>query len=158
MDMDHGRIAELFRMLQKNNKNAPPLATRLRSEAERFNRFSRAMDGLLVDFSRTGIDEETLGLLLELAACSGIETERERLYQGSEINFTEHRPVLHPLWRERNFAELLSPEESSLLGDATRQLREIAASLHTGCLPGDAGSPAIRHVVHVGIGLSLIHI
>jgi glucose-6-phosphate isomerase len=156
MDTDHGRTAELFKMLHKNNKEAPPLATRLRTEAGRFDRFSRAMDGLLVDFSRTGIDEEAMDLLIELAACSGIEAERTRLYQGAEINFTEHRPVLHPLWRERNFAELLDPEEARLLSAATRQLQEIAGSLHAGRLPGGSGSPAIRHVVHVGIGGSLL--
>jgi glucose-6-phosphate isomerase len=156
MDKDNGRTAELFEMLHKNNKNAPALASRLHSETGRFDRFSRAVEGLLVDFSRTGIDGQTLDLLLELAACSGVEAERARLYQGAEINFTEHRPVLHPLWRERNFAELLDPEESRLLSAATRHMGEIAASLHAGSLPGDTGSPAIRHVVHVGIGGSLL--
>jgi len=150
------RTTELFELLRKNNKKALPLARRMRTEADRFKRFSRAEGGLLVDFSRTGIDDESFAALLDLAACSGIETERQRLYQGEEINFTEHRAVLHPLWRERNFAALLGPEESALLLQATRRMREIAAALHQGRLPGEDGPPRIRHILHVGIGGSLL--
>ena len=150
------RTAELYDLLRKNNKMAPPLADRMRTELDRFERFSRSEKGLLVDFSRTGIDDESFAALLELAASSGIEAERRRLYQGEEINFTEHRAVLHPLWRERNFAELLEPEESTLLLQATRRMREISASLHQGRLPGEDSPPRIRHILHVGIGGSLL--
>jgi glucose-6-phosphate isomerase len=146
----------LFEMLQKNNKNEVPIGARLRSEPDRFDRFSRGFEGLLVDFSRTGLDAEAFDTLIELAACSGIEAERERLYSGEEINFTEHRAVLHPLWRERNFADLLNPDEAAMLIDATRRMREIAGFLHTGRLPGDTGPGSIRHIIHVGIGGSLL--
>jgi glucose-6-phosphate isomerase len=156
MTTDLSRTADLFELLRKNNKEARPLADRMRSEADRFGRFSRAGKGILVDFSRTGIDDQSFAALIELAARSGVEAERTRLYQGEEINFTEHRAVLHPLWRERNFAELLGDEESALLLQATRRMREIAASLHRGRLPGEDSAPRIRHILHVGIGGSLL--
>jgi glucose-6-phosphate isomerase len=156
MKTNRARIAELFHLLHKYNKNMPPLATCLRTQADRFDRFSRALDGLLVDFSRTGVDDQAFSALIELAACSGIEAERARLYSGDEINFTEHRAVLHPLWRERNFAELLDADEASLLLQATHRMREIADSLHRGRLPGSGDGPGIRHIVHVGIGGSLL--
>ena len=156
MKTDQNHTSQLFDLLRKNNKKAPSLATRLRAEPRRFEQFSRPRDGLLVDFSRTGLDAEAFDALIELAASSGIEAERARLYQGDEINFTEHRAVLHPLWRERNFAELLSPEEARLLVGATQRMREIAASLNAGCLPGEDGPPVIRHIVHIGIGGSLL--
>jgi glucose-6-phosphate isomerase len=156
MQKSPARIEELFDLLHKNNKMSLPLADRVRGETDRFDRFSRAAPGLLVDFSRTAIDEEAFAALIELAACAGVEAERERLYQGEEINFTEHRAVLHPLWRERNFAELLDPEESGLLLHATQQMRGIAAALHQGRLPGEDGPAHIRHIVHIGIGGSLL--
>jgi len=156
MKTNLARTAALFDLLRKNNKNALPLAESMRREADRFSRFSRAAPGLLVDFSRTGIDDEAFAALIELAACSGVEEERTRLYEGEEINFTEHRAVLHPLWRERNFAELLGPAESEQLVRATQRMREIAASLHQGRLPGEDGPPRIRHIVHIGIGGSLL--
>jgi len=150
------RTDELTEVLRINNKNAPPLADRMRTEANRFERFSRVEEGLLVDFSRTSIDDESFAALLELAARSGIEAERARLYQGEEINFTEHRAVLHPVWRERNFGELLGSEEATQLLEATRRMREIAAALHQGRLPGGQDTPRIRHILHVGIGGSLL--
>jgi glucose-6-phosphate isomerase len=156
MKTDQNRISQLFDLLRKNNKKAPSLATRLRAEPRRFEQFSRAVDGLLVDFSRTGLDVGAFDALIGLAAGSGIEAQRARLYQGDEINFTEHRAVLHPLWRERNFAELLSSEEAGLLVRATQRMREIAVALNGGRLPGDDGPPMIRHIVHIGIGGSLL--
>jgi len=70
--------------------------------------------------------------LMELASASGIEAQRERMYAGARINFTEHRAVLHPLWRERNFSDLLSGDEAESLTGAIDRLREIAQSLHRG--------------------------
>ena len=156
MKTEQDRIAELFEMLRKNNTQSPLLRDLLSTKADRFGRFSRAMEGLLVDFSRTGIDSQSFDSLIELAACSGVEAERTRLYQGEEINFTEHRAVLHPLWRERNFAELLEPEESAQLVQATRRMLEIAASLHAGHLPAAGDRSVIRHILHIGIGGSLL--
>jgi len=156
MTTDQTQISELFNLLHKNNKNTDSLSARLQTDSERFDRFSRAAGGLLVDFSRTAIDTEAFDLLIELAACSGVASERERLYEGAEINFTEHRAVLHSVWRERNFAQLLEPEEATRLTAATHQMNRIAAALSAGQLPGDSGQPVIRHVVHIGIGGSLL--
>jgi glucose-6-phosphate isomerase len=156
MKTDQNRTPQLLDLLRKNNTHAPSLATRLQADPRRFEQFSRTMDGLLIDFSRTGLDAEAFDTLIELAASAGLEAERARLYQGEEINFTEHRAVLHPVWRERNFAGLLAPEEARLLENATQRMRDIAASLHGGQLPGEDGPPMIRHIVHIGIGGSLL--
>ena len=150
------RTAELLDLLHKNNRNSPKLAACLPSDRHRFDRFSRRVEGLLVDFSRTTLDDDAFNALIDLAASSGVEAERQRLYQGEEINFTEHRAVLHPLWRERNFADLLGDEEAARLVQATERMRTIAASLHTGRLPGEGESVAIRHIIHIGIGGSLL--
>ena len=150
------RTDELLALLQKYNNEGAPLALRLQGEPDRFGRYSRRLGGLLVDFSRTAIDDEVFGALLDLAGACGLTGERDRLFAGEEINFTEHRAVLHPLWRSRNFADLLAAGEAGLLEDATRRMREIAGALHGGRLPGDAGPPRIRHLVHIGIGGSLL--
>jgi glucose-6-phosphate isomerase len=155
MDKGNGQGQRLIDMLRKNNKDLT-LAARLRTEPDRFERYSRHEDGLLVDFSRTGIDDETFGLMLELAEVSGIAEQRARLYAGERINFTEHRAVLHPLWRERNFHELLDAAEAELLQNTLRRMQEIAGALHAGRLPSEQDAGRIRHVLHVGIGGSLL--
>ncbi|RPH96712.1 MAG: glucose-6-phosphate isomerase [Lysobacterales bacterium] len=156
MSGDQVNVSESFRMLHDYNTDGPPLAARLRDEHDRFDRFSRSVDGLLLDFSRTAIDDRVFASLIGLAAACGVEAERQRLFRGEEINFTEHRPVLHPLWRERNFAALLEAGEARELDEATQRMRGIAAALNGGRLPGDSGPSHIKHIVHIGIGGSLL--
>jgi glucose-6-phosphate isomerase len=94
--------------------------------------------------------------LIELAGACGIVNERSRLYSGEKINFTEDRAVLHPLWREQNFSDLLPAPEAATLAAAVKQMRVIAAALHAGMLPEDDTATRIRHLVHIGIGGSLL--
>ncbi|MDT8320576.1 MAG: glucose-6-phosphate isomerase [Xanthomonadales bacterium] len=146
--------SRLLQQLQKNNTGGPPLSDRLLANGDRFERFSRSMDGLLIDFSRTAIGEREFDHLLELARDAGVEAQRERMYRGEKINFTEDRAVLHPLWRERNFADVLPAAEAQRLAATQTQMARAADALHGGHLPG--GGAAIRHILHVGIGGSLL--
>lgn len=143
-------------MLHKSNNHGVSLKQHLANHKDRFNQFSRSFDGILLDFSRTAMDLGDFENLMELASASGIEAQRARMYQGARINFSEHRAVLHPLWRERNFSDLLSNDEAESLTGATDRMREIAQALHRGQLPGEAGQGRIRHLIHVGIGGSLL--
>lgn len=158
MTMSHNkaRTTEIMQMLRKSNNAGLTLKQQLESGKTRFNHFSRSVEGLLLDFSRTAIDSNDFQLLIELAECSGIDRMRERMYAGEHINFTEERAVLHPVWRERNFSELLPADEADLLAAATRRLKVIAQALHQGRLPGDENPVRIRHLIHIGIGGSLL--
>jgi glucose-6-phosphate isomerase len=147
---------ELLALLQKCNTRGASLSERLYTDADRFSVLSRSIDGLLVDFSRTRIGDEEFSALIELAAASGVENERSRLFSGEKINFTEDRAVLHPLWREQNFSDLLPTREAATLVAAVQRMREVAAALHTGRLPEDRSDTRIRHLVHIGIGGSLL--
>ena len=156
MTREPSQATERLDLLRKYNSNAAPLAALLTGGGDRFGRFSRSLDGLLLDFSRTAIDDRSFAALIDLAESCGVEAERERLFGGEEINFTEHRAVLHPLWRARNFSDLLAAGEAAELESATQRMRGIAAALHTGRLPGESGPAHIRHLVHIGIGGSLL--
>ena len=68
-------------------------------EPDRFNNFSAKDGGLLLDFSRVGIDQQSLKQLLDLAEECGLAEARERLFSGQDINFTEKRPALHMAMR-----------------------------------------------------------
>ncbi len=150
------KITQCMEMLQKYNSSAVSIKQHLTSQKDRFDQFSRSFDGLLLDFSRTTIDQESFDALVELAECCGLDGMRERMYGGERINFTEDRAVLHPVWREKNFTELLPAAEAEMLSAATVRMREIAESLHQGRLPGETGQGGIRHLVHIGIGGSLL--
>jgi glucose-6-phosphate isomerase len=156
MRASRAEVDRLVALLQKSNSKNLSLAQRIRENPRRFDTFSRAHDGLLVDFSRVNISEEDFSVLLELFETCGVAAERERMFAGERINFTEDRPVLHPLWRNHRFADLLPPGEAAELTAAVTRMMDIAAALHAGHLPGAGSGVRIRHLIHIGIGGSLL--
>jgi len=156
MTRNTAKITETMGLLQKYNSSAVSIKQHLTSDRDRFTQFSRSYDGLLLDFSRTAVSAECFESLIHLVEYCGMDVMREHMYGGERINFTEDRAVLHPLWREKNFRDLLPAQEAELLSAATVRLTEIAEALHQGRLPGDAGQGRIRHLVHIGIGGSLL--
>jgi glucose-6-phosphate isomerase len=150
------KTTRIMEVLQKSNSHGVPLKQHLVNDRDRFKQFSRSFDGILLDYSRTALKPDDFENLMELARASGLEAQRDSLYAGARINLTEQRAVLHPLWREKNFSDLLGADEAELLTGATDRLREIAQALHRGQLPGEAGQGRIRHLIHVGIGGSLL--
>ena len=64
-------------------------------DTERFDRFSRTLDDLTIDFSKERVDAEALGSLLKLAQAAGVEERRGAMFKGARINSTEDREVLH---------------------------------------------------------------
>ena len=153
-----GQVDSIIKLLQKNNKDSPALSRMLATETDRFVNFSRRIPGLLFDFSRTAISQQDLTALLGLAGQAGVAAARDELFSGKPINNTEGRPVLHWLWRERNFHEHLTANEAEDCRQALLRLQGIALALHRGHLPGAANDAAaqIKHVIHVGIGGSLL--
>lgn len=147
--------AEIRDLLQKYNITRPSIGQLLDEESTRFERFSRYDCGLLMDYSRCALGEEAFGYLLGLARSCDVAGQRERMFAGEAINFTEKRPVLHRLWRDRQFESLLPAESVKNLQLAVRRMGEIAAALRAGRLP-DGNSGRIRDVVHIGIGGSLL--
>ena len=67
------------------------------ADPQRFNRFSLRLDGLLFDYSKHRITQETLDLLVALARRADVEGWRRRMFAGEAINHTEGRAVLHDL-------------------------------------------------------------
>lgn len=149
------RRSQQFDLLQKSNMSALKLRDLLQGDSDRFTLFSIKYKGLLFDFSRVAIDQDTFGQLLQLAEYSGVAAARERMFAGEAINNTENRPVLHHLWRTHSFQESLSDEEAGLCERALAELNRIAGSLHKGQLP-DQPNSKITDIVHIGIGGSLI--
>jgi glucose-6-phosphate isomerase len=57
--------------------------------------FSILTDGMLFDYSKTGIDAAARDALLALAEGSGVAEKRAAMFGGAKINDTEGRSVLH---------------------------------------------------------------
>ncbi len=162
------KSGEILRMLQKSNKNAPELRDLLTGSGtangpDRFADFSRSFEGLFMDFSRTSLTSDGLAHLLSLARSSGVEQARQDLFAGQLLNQTEDRRVLHHLWRGKGFHDCLNACEADEMERALTRANSIARSLSAGRLPPHAmdgdetrQQPAIRHLIHIGIGGSLL--
>ena len=143
-------------MLQKCNINPAQktLAERL-CEPNRFKDFSARAGDLLLDFSRTGMDQKTLTQLLELAERSGVEQARQRLFSGEHINFTENRPALHMALRSDDVLDRLDVETVNRVSSSRQRMFAFAAAFSAGHLPERSEQP-VRHIIHIGIGGSVL--
>ncbi|MBX3024255.1 glucose-6-phosphate isomerase [bacterium] len=109
--------------------------------------------GLFLDYSKHRVTDETLALLLRLAAACGLEERRAAMFRGDKINATEKRAVLH--------VALRAPRGSTIRVDGADVVPEVHAVLdrmaafservRSGAWTGHTGKP-IRTVINVGIG------
>nr|BAF91557.1 phosphoglucose isomerase-1 [Osteoglossum bicirrhosum] len=126
-------------------------------DKERFGKFSLILntdDGdVLLDYSKNLIDEDVLGMLLDLAKSRGVEAARERMFTGEKINFTEGRAVLHIALRNRSNTPICVGGKD-VMPDVNRVLEKMKGFCHkvrSGEWKGYTGK-AITDVVNIGIG------
>jgi glucose-6-phosphate isomerase len=119
----------------------------------RFDRMHVEFDGLLFDYSKHAVTEETLRLLFALAHERGVEAARAAMFRGDAINVTERRAVLHTALRARVDEGLLADDAPvfPLVQAELRKLRALSDRLGRGELRGHTGK-AITDIVNIGIG------
>ncbi|MEO0471073.1 MAG: glucose-6-phosphate isomerase, partial [Bacteroidota bacterium] len=122
-------------------------------DPERFKRFSRHFEEILLDFSKNRITEETFQLLLQLAEETQLKDGIEQMFSGQTINATEGRAVLHIALRNLSMrpievdGEDVMPEVKAVLD----KMEAFANRLHQGELQGYTGKD-ITDIVNIGIG------
>ena len=155
-DTTAGNRTQTLQLLQKSNTR---LAARhlgeLIREAGRFERFSLGIKGLLLDYSRVRIDARAVAELLHLATAAGLKQSRNALFAGDKVNRTEQRPALHMALRSPQLLSSVDPADAARVRQAHETMLKLAGELHQGRLPGASGA-RVRHIVHVGIGGSLL--
>ena len=119
----------------------------------RFDRFSLRFGGLLLDFSKNRITEETFALLLDLARECDVEGWIRRMFAGEPINFTEQRPVLHVALRNRSNRPIRVNGEDVMpaVNTVLERMRAFSEAVRNGEWRGFTGE-AITDVVNIGIG------
>jgi glucose-6-phosphate isomerase len=109
--------------------------------------------GLVLDYSKNRVTDETLGLLVELARDRGLPARIEAMFTGQRINVTEHRAVLHVALRAPRGSEIMLDGENVVPGvhDVLDRMSTFADRVRAGDWLGQTGRP-IRNVVNIGIG------
>jgi glucose-6-phosphate isomerase len=122
-------------------------------DPKRGERFGVEAAGLYLDYSKNRIDDETLRLLLELAAACGLRARIDAMFRGDKINTTEQRAVLHVALRASEGEQIILdgknvvPEVHAVL----RRMASFSERVRGGAWTGHTGK-RIRSVINVGIG------
>ena len=127
------------------------------TDSKRFDKFSLQIDGLLFDYSKNIITEETLERLINLARQSNLSDWIERQFKGEKINTSEARAVLHTALRCPPDRTVLV-DGKNVIPDVHRVLdhmRRYSNAIRSGATLGHTGKK-IRHIVNIGIGGSAL--
>jgi glucose-6-phosphate isomerase len=119
----------------------------------RFERFSLALGDLFVDYSKNRITDETMKLLLALAAQQKVAEWRDKMFAGDKINGSEGRSVLHVALRNRSNRPILV-DGKDVMPDVNATLAKMRAftdRVRSGAWKGHTGK-RITDVVNIGIG------
>jgi len=109
--------------------------------------------GIYLDYSKNRVTDETVKLLLHLAAEAGLRDRIDAMFSGEKVNITEKRAVLHTALR--------APRDASILVDGKNVVPDVHAVLdrmadfssrvRNGEWKGHTGK-RIRNVINIGIG------
>jgi glucose-6-phosphate isomerase len=119
----------------------------------RGERMTAEAAGVYLDYSKNRITGETVNLLLDLAATSGLRDRIDAMFRGEKINVSEGRAVLH--------VALRAPKTASIVVDGVNVVQQVHAVLdkmvgfanrvRSGAWKGHTGK-RIRNVINIGIG------
>ncbi len=119
----------------------------------RFEHLSLTVEGILIDYSKNLVTQETIQLLLRLADEAGLLTAIAAMFSGEKINTTEDRAVLHVALRNRSNRPIRVGGEDVMpaVNRVLKQMRRFSEAVRSGNWRGYSGKP-IRDVVNIGIG------
>jgi glucose-6-phosphate isomerase len=129
------------------------------NDPQRFEKFSLRLanrtpdSGILFDYSKNRMTEETMGLLCDLARQADLADKIEAMFTGQKYNNTEDRAVLHVALRNRANRPILvdgcdvMPDVNAVLS----KMRTFTEAVRSGAWLGYTGKP-ITDIVNIGIG------
>jgi glucose-6-phosphate isomerase len=122
-------------------------------DPQRGTRYTLEVEGLLLDYSKNRITDETLKLLVALADEVGLKARTSAMFTGEKINITENRAVLHTALRAPKDAVIevdgknVVPEVHEVLD----RMAGFADKIRSGAWKGYTGK-RIKNIVNIGIG------
>ncbi|CAN7151452.1 glucose-6-phosphate isomerase [Neorhizobium sp. LjRoot104] len=133
--------------------NATDIRAAFAADSGRFAKFSAVFDDLLMDYSKTAVNDEIMVLLEKLAEAGGVAAKREDMFSGVPINFTEGRAVLHTALRNRANTPVMVDGKDVMpdVNGVLAAMGKFADGIRSGALKGATGKK-ITDIVNIGIG------
>ena len=133
----------------------PDLRAWFAADPERATRMTRTVGDLHVDLSKNLITDDTLALLVRLAAQVGLADRLEAMFAGEHINVTEDRAVLHTaLRRPPSASPALVVDGQDIDAEVQAELAKVLAfadKVRGDTWTGVTGA-RVATVVNIGIG------
>ena len=114
---------------------------------QRFQNMHASSSGILLDYSKNLITEETIELLCCAVDSLKLAEEIDRLQTNACVNFTENRPALHTALRDTSESAPYQEEISQVFA----KMECFVNAVHSGDWRGCTGKP-ITDIVNIGIG------
>lgn len=121
-------------------------------DASRFDKYSIHNEGVLFDYSKNRIDEQSIAVLVEMAKASKLEEMRDAMFSGEKINTTENRAALHTALRNKSGKPVMV-DGKDVMPEVQAELVKMTAfanSVRDGSYHVTGGE--ITDVVNIGIG------
>ena len=122
-------------------------------DTTRGERYTAEVGGVLLDYSKNRVTDETLKLLVGLAKERGVKAKIDAMFRGDKINVTENRAVLHVALRAPKGETILldGVDQVALVHEVLDKMAGFADRVRSGEWKGFTGK-RIKNVVNIGIG------
>lgn len=127
------------------------------ADPNRFEEFSLRGCGLLLDYSKNLINQQTIELLVSLVKEIGLEQAITDLFSGQYVNASEQRAALHTALR-RPYGEKVFLDGTDIMPEVQQvlsQMTELVTRIHSGLWRGYT-EKSITDIVNIGIGGSFL--
>ncbi|MET9590345.1 glucose-6-phosphate isomerase [Streptomyces sp. NPDC006516] len=120
---------------------------------DRGTAYTLRVGDLHIDYSKHLVTGETLRLLRDLAAATGVAELRDAMFRGEKINTTEDRAVLHTALRAPRDAVIEVDGENVVpaVHAVLDRMAAFADRVRAGEWTGHTGKP-VKNIVNIGIG------
>lgn len=130
-----------------------PMRVQFAVDPNRFKRYSATGAGILLDYSKNRIDEDVMAALFDLARATGVEERRDEMCEGTHINITEDRAVMHMALRYQG-DHPVPVDGKDVMPDIRAVLSHIESftnAVRNGEIRGQTGEQ-FTDIVNIGIG------
>lgn len=136
-----------------NQDNTSDIKSMFESETNRAQDFSIQWKDFYIDYSKNALSKKTMDLLMDLSKEVGLKEAIAHYFNGSAINETESRAVLHTALRDKNTTVISVDGENIIpqINTVKAQMKAFSNDIINGVKTGYTGK-AFTDVVNIGIG------
>ena len=136
-----------------DQENTSDIKSLFESESNRAKDFSIQWNNFYVDYSKNALSKKTMDLLIDLSKEVGLSEAIAHYFNGTAINETESRAVLHTALRDKDATPINVDGENIIpqILEVKAQMKAFSNDIINGTKRGYTGK-AFTDVVNIGIG------